>query len=134
MKPIDPAEISALLDGELPAERAEQVRRAIAEDEALRLEYEEIVALDTDLKACAQAAVFHPRVSLDVEPATRIPLIALVVGCLLLRLVVKTAPSLGATGLEVATGLEIGALLFFVGWTLRCLLAASEHEARLLQE
>lgn len=128
MKPIDPAEISAWLDGELPPERAEQVRRAIAEDEALRLEYEAIVALDANLKACAQAAVFHPRVSLDVEPATRIPLIALVVGCLLLRLIVKTAPSLAATGLE------IGALLFFVGWTLRRVLAASEREARLLQE
>jgi hypothetical protein len=37
MKPVDPAEISALLDGELTAERAEQVRCAIAEDNQLRL-------------------------------------------------------------------------------------------------
>ena len=129
MKTIDPTEISALLDGELSAERAEQVRCAITEDEALRREYEEIVALDAALKACAQVAVFHPRVSLTVEPAAPIPPIPLALGCLLLRLALKTTPFLVGTGLEICT------FLFLVGWVLRCALAASQQESRgLLQE
>jgi len=126
MKPIDPAEISALIDGELPAEHAEQVRRAIAEDPALRREYEEMVALDANLKAHAEAAVFRPRVVIAVEPAASVPLVPLVIGCLLLRLVLKTTPLL------VGTGLEICVLVFFVGWTLQRLLAASEREGRRL--
>ena len=43
MKPVDPAEISALLDGELSPERTEQVRRAIAEDSQLRCVFEQSV-------------------------------------------------------------------------------------------
>jgi hypothetical protein len=127
MKPVDPAEISALMDGELPAERAEEVRRAIAEDPALRREYEEIVALDANVKAYAEAALFRPRVVIAVETAGPIPVVPLVIGCLLLRLVLKSAPFL------VGTGLEICALVFVVTWALQRLLAASEQEGRRLE-
>lgn len=124
MKPIDPAEISALLDGELPRQRADQVRRAIAEDEALGREYEKICALDGDLKVYAQSVAFRPRVSVSAAPASRIPLIPLAFACLLLRFVLKSVPPV------LGTGLEIAVLVFLVGWALQRLLAASEQDCR----
>ena len=133
MKPIDPMELSALLDGELSPERADQVRRAIAEDESLRREYEELAALDADLKARAQAAVFAPRVSfLDAAalPGAAVfaplPLIIVVLALMAARLALKAAPA----ALDV--GLETGALALVVTWGLRRLLAAAARDQRRL--
>ena len=127
MRPIDPAELSALLDGELSVERAGQVRRAIAEDETLRREYEEIAALDVEFKAYAEAAAFRPRVSMAATTAPRISLLPLVVGLLLLRVLLKSTPFL------VATGLEVVVLAFLVGWVLQRLVVAAEQERRAAQ-
>ena len=133
MKPIDPMELSALLDGELSPERADQVRRAIAQDELLRREYGELAALDADLRARAQAATFAPRVSIPEamsipDAAATFPL-PIVLGALVFmaaRLALKAAPPV------LATCLEVFALALIVTWGLRRLLASSARERRRL--
>ena len=62
MAQIDPAELSAYLDGELPAERAEEVRAALARDPELRRSYEMLVVHDADWRARAETAMFQPHV------------------------------------------------------------------------
>jgi anti-sigma factor RsiW len=123
MKPIDPAEISALLDGELPVDRAEEVRRAIAEDPAIRLAYDQLAAMDADLTACAAAAVFHPRVSIPAAP--RLAELG-VVPLAILMLVVRVAAKLVATGPGLA--MQVAALAVVVGWILGRLIRVSQED------
>ena len=68
MLPIDPTELSAFLDGELPARRAEEVRAALAQDPVLRQSYELLVERDGDWNAQAAAAMFRPRVRIPHAP------------------------------------------------------------------
>jgi anti-sigma factor RsiW len=67
--PIDPAELSALIDGELPPERARKVEALIAQDPALRAEFETLRGLDARWRANASAALFEPMVRLPQAPA-----------------------------------------------------------------
>ena len=117
MKPIDPREISALLDGELTEQRAAEVRRAIAEDDSLRQAYRQLAALDGDLKACAAEARFRPRVS--TTEARGLP------GGHVLSLAGLAFKMLPVGLAEV---LELGVLALVVGWVLKCLLRASEED------
>jgi anti-sigma factor RsiW len=73
-RPIDPAELSALIDGELPPERAREVETLIAQNPALRAEYETLRALDARWRANASAALFEPMVRLPQTPS-RIPVL-----------------------------------------------------------
>ena len=123
MKPVDSVELSALLDGELPSERADEVRRALAEDLSLRQEYEELARLDAHLKAQGEAAVFPPRISLAGRPfAHRFRLVPAVFALLAFRFILKAVP------IPAAVGLELLALVFFLGWALQELIAASDQE------
>ncbi len=127
MKPIDRTEISAMLDGELSPERADLVRRALAEDDALRREYEQLAALHADLKAHAQAVMFQPQVSLPESPSGfrfRVPLVIFVL--LLLRVVLKAIPPV------LGSGLEIFVLILVITWMLKSLIRASDQDCQLL--
>lgn len=126
MKPIEPAEISALLDGELSGQRADEVRRAIAEDESLRQVYEKLADLDGDLKACAAQAAFRPRVSIRAPSALGVRVLAMAALMLLVRLTVKLLP------FGLAEVLELAVLALVVGWLLTGLLRASEEDRRRL--
>ncbi|MCX7011938.1 MAG: hypothetical protein NTW86_05120 [Candidatus Sumerlaeota bacterium] len=135
MKPIDPMELSALLDGELSPERADQVRRAIAQDELLRREYEELAALDADLRARAQAATFAPRVSFpeaavvpNAAASFRPPMILGALAFMAARLALMAAPP------ALVTSVGIVALTLIVTWGLRRLLRAAAREQRRLAE
>jgi anti-sigma factor RsiW len=94
--PVEPWELSGLLDGELSPERAAQVRAAIESDPALRQQWETLARLDHQWSDRAAGADFAVRVSL---PIVRWPLAASVlVGVLLLvvRFVPKfIAPTVG---------------------------------------
>lgn len=93
MKPIDPMEVSALVDGELTPERAAEVRQAIARDAALRELYEQFTMVDADLNRCAAASTFNPRVSLSSTiGTTRLYLPHIVLALLAARLIAKLAP------------------------------------------
>jgi anti-sigma factor RsiW len=126
MHPIDPAELSAYLDGELPPGRAEEVRTALARDPVLRETYEQLVALDADCKAKAAAALFTPRVQLRPSAvAGRYAAVAGVFGLLLIRLALKASPPL--------VGAAVAAILLAVllGWGLRRLIRATDADWRL---
>ena len=124
MLPIDPAELSAYLDGELSARRAEEVRAALARDPALRRSYDHLVACDADWSARAAAAMFRPRVRLPRGSiAGRFLKAAVVVlGLLLLRMALKTLPPLYGAGLEALL------LALVVGWGLRRIVHATDAD------
>lgn len=67
MNPVQPEELSALLDGELDTARAAEVRAQIQMDPALRLEFETLSASDAAWRAAADAGAFAPAVSLPVQ-------------------------------------------------------------------
>jgi len=127
MKSVDPAELSALIDGELSPERAAEVRQAIETDEALRRQYQRLLMLDAELKTEAQSALFRPRVTLP-QPSrvSWLPLIPLVLLLVALRILFKVLPSLPEIGLETA------ALIVIVGGVLRRLLVSAQEEGRRL--
>ena len=123
MQPIDPAELSAFLDGELSPARAEEVRAALAQDPIMRQSYEQLVALDARWKAQASAALFVPRVQF---PRSRVSarwlMAAAVLGLLLFRLALKAQPPLLGVSLEALL------LIFLVGWGLRRILQATDAD------
>jgi anti-sigma factor RsiW len=126
MLPIDPGELSAFLDGELPARRAEEVRAALAQDPVLRQSYELLVVRDADWNARAAAAMFRPRVRIPRAPiAGRLLMAAVVVlGLLMLRMALKALPPLYGAGLEALL------LAIVVGWGLRRILHATDADRR----
>jgi anti-sigma factor RsiW len=129
MKPVDPAEISALLDGELPPSRAAEVRRAIAQSDSLRRAYEQLAAIDVDLKAYAAKAVFHPQLWIAEKPSGRdLRLLGVALLLLAVRLAVKVVPA------SIGLGLESVVLVLVVGWLLHRLVGASEEDRRRLLE
>ena len=73
MMPIQPEELSALLDGELDAARAAQVRAAIQMDPVLREEFDALSAADAAWGAAADSAAFTPAVMLSIDTTTRAP-------------------------------------------------------------
>ena len=123
MKPVDPAEISALLDGELPPERAEQVRRALAEDGELRCVFENLSVVHGDLTACGVAARFRPRIS--VPSSTRFPAVGVLgftVAMLVLRVTAKLVP------LGVGAVFQAAALALILWWVSSCLVRLAHEE------
>ena len=123
MLPIDPAELSAFLDGELPAARAEEIRVAVAQDPVLRQSYEQLVALDADWKSRASAAMFRPRVQLTQNWVPgRILTAASVLGLLGFRILLKAQPPL----VEAALGALL--LAFVVGWGLHRIIRATDAD------
>ena len=123
MLPVDPAELSAFLDGELPPGRAEAVRAALAGDPALRTTFERLAALDADWKSRAAAVMFRPRVQFPSSFAPgRFLTAAGVIGLVMVRLALKTPPQLFGAGLEVVL------LALFLGWGLRRILRATDAD------
>lgn len=123
MKPIDPAEISALLDGELMPKRAAEVRRAIAGDQSLRQIHDRMALVDADLRDYSANLSFEPRVVLPAATSgdgVRIFLVAL--AFVMLRLATKLmTPAL-------ATGLMVVVLVGVAVWVLRRLIKASDDD------
>ena len=68
MSPIDPAELSALLDGELTPSRADEVRAALEHDPALKAEFEQLRQFDDTCRQAASTASFQPLVTIGVQP------------------------------------------------------------------
>jgi anti-sigma factor RsiW len=126
MLPIEPAELSAFLDGELPARRAEEIRAALAQDPVLRQSYELLVARDGDWNAQAAAAMFRPRVRIPSAPVAGrfVAAAAVMLGLLLLRIALKALPPLYGAGLEAML------LAIVVGWGLRHIMQTTDADRR----
>ena len=123
MLPIDPAELSALVDGELPPARAAEIRAAIAQDPVLRQTYEQLVALDADWKSRASAAAFRPRVQLrESWVPGRMFTAAFVVGLLAFRILLKIQPAF----VEATLGTLL--LVFVIGWGLQRIIRATDDD------
>lgn len=123
MIPIEPAELSAFLDGELPASRAEEVRIALAQDPELRQSFEQLAALDADWKARASAALFRPRVRLERGVVRgRLLIAAAVVGLVLFRIALKSQPPVLGTAVDTLL------LAVLVSWGLRRIMQATDAD------
>jgi anti-sigma factor RsiW len=110
MSDIEPHELSAYLDGELTADRAQAVAAALASDPALRAEYEALAGADATWRQTAQAATFQPYIRWPQKSICSIPAPAAAALATIL-VVVKLAPHL-TEGL--ALGLAVHALALAV--------------------
>ena len=117
MKPVQPEEISALLDGELAPGRAEEVRRAIAEEQGLREVYQQMADMDGDLISYAAECQFNPRLSLPSDvPAFHISIWPVAFCLFAVHILAKLLP------VSSGIGIQLVALALLVGWFLRLLL------------
>ncbi|HLT62977.1 MAG TPA: zf-HC2 domain-containing protein [Pseudohongiella sp.] len=94
MKAVEPAELSAYLDGELSSERMAEIDAALTTDANLRAEFEALKSADIQWKAAAKAATFHPEVQLPESRAqvfTPVMLAVIVVTLIALRMIPKFA-------------------------------------------
>ena len=64
MSPLDPAELSALLDGELNAARAREIEVILESDAGVRAEYEALKWADVTWRAAGGSAAFDAGVRL----------------------------------------------------------------------
>lgn len=69
MRPIESAELSAYLDGELDAARAQDVVIALAGDAKLRAELEQLKKQDAAWASAASTAISQPKLRLVPEEA-----------------------------------------------------------------
>jgi len=67
MRLIEPAELSAFLDGELDPDRAREIATALASDSELREEYGALAKADVVWKAAADSALFKPSTQLSTS-------------------------------------------------------------------
>jgi anti-sigma factor RsiW len=124
MSAIDPAELSALLDGELPVKRAEEIRQALRMDPALATTYEGLIRLDAEWKAHAAGLAFLPRASLRRGLLRRfLRTGSIMLGLVGVRLGLKFAPP----SLEMAAALAV--LVLVVGWGLTYLINTSDEDS-----
>lgn len=103
-------ELSGLLDGELDASRAKEVRRRIDEDPALRAEFEALVRMDQGLSREAEQAAFTPEIVFPAGEASESKTwswpagMAIACGLLIVRFAPKLF-DLAAMGIAVQIGL-----------------------------
>lgn len=70
MKPVQPAELSALLDGELETSRKAEVEAALAGDPALQAQFLALKSADQRWRKAAHAASFQPQIDLGQQGST----------------------------------------------------------------
>jgi anti-sigma factor RsiW len=71
MRLVEPAELSAYLDGELDPDRARELAAALAEDADLRAAYEALANSDKSWQLAAAAASFKPAIDLSSHENSR---------------------------------------------------------------
>ena len=133
-RPVEPHELSGLLDGELDAQRAAEVRRAMEENAELRAEYDRLCMLDRTCSTAASQAAFKPGLALPHARTRRVPLgIALGLGLIVLltaRLLPKvvSAPAYGvAAHLLMMAAVVVGLIWLDKKMGRRPLLQAQLH-------
>jgi len=119
MKPIEPAELSGYLDGELEPDRIREVEAALAIDPVLRADYHVLADADRTWKSAANIAAFLPNTQLRPVwswSLTRSP--SAIAAILVLLVVLRITPKLGDF---VAWGLIVhaAALAVVLPWVVR---------------
>lgn len=118
MKPVQPEELSAFLDGELGPERSREIEMQIESDPALRTEFDELARTDALWRAAAATAAFEPRVHLPAAAnrwAWLAGFPALIGALLVLRMLPKLieAPAFGFGLQGVALAVLIAGIIWF---------------------
>jgi anti-sigma factor RsiW len=118
MKPIQPEEVSGLIDGVLDPARASEIRSAIEHDPELKQQYERMLVVHQDIRTYAgrltnrlQVALANRSDSAVAKPA-RTPhgIVAATLAMLLVRMFCKLASPLASIAVEsLALVLVIGA-------------------------
>jgi anti-sigma factor RsiW len=111
MKPIEPTELSAYIDGELDAGRAAEVRAALDMDASLRGQYAALMRADAHLRSVAAAAgtTLHPRVRLPArKPASAgvwraVPVLVIPAAWLIGKLTAAESLALAASAIAFLT-------------------------------
>lgn len=119
MKPVEPEELSAFLDGELDPGRASEVGKQLADDPALRAEFEALEGWDAVWRTAAATGVFAPDVRLPTEasPITQGACFAILAASLvLLRMGPKLAdaPTLGIGLNALVLATVLAGIIWFV--------------------
>ena len=118
MKPVQPEELSAFLDGELSLERSREVEMQIASDPTLRAEFEDLAGSDALWRTAAATASFEPAVRLPagVNRLTWFVGFSALMGALIvLRLMPKLieAPTFGFSLHAIALALLLTGIVWF---------------------
>jgi anti-sigma factor RsiW len=117
MKPIEPAELSAYLDGELNSARAREVQIALADEPRLRADFNTLAEADIIWRAAAESANLRPGVQLLPQRRTAhavsvLGMIGLVTLLVAVRLLPKMTDTL--TWGVVLHGLTLAMVLIWV--------------------
>jgi len=91
MKPVQPSELSALLDGELEVSRRQEVEAALASDATLQAQFLALKSADRQWRAAAHAASFQPQIDLKPRDSSRHSAVLITLGLLAL-IILRFAP------------------------------------------
>lgn len=124
MSPIDPAELSALIDGELTPARAGEVRAAMQRDPSLKAEFERLGRFDAACREAASTAEFRPLVTIGLHANAWSRAVLAMLGGVLL--VVRFLPKVWDLAL-LGPVLHIAAMAIALCWVVRLV---SQEEKR----
>ena len=93
MKPIEPAELSGYLDGELGPDRIRELEAALADDPLLRADYHALANADSAWRSAVHQAAFAPNTQLPLSKSLISSPFA-IAAILFLLLVLRITPKL----------------------------------------
>ena len=120
MSSFPQAELSALLDGELAADRLHQIEELLVTDASLRAELESLRRLDVALSAAARTAAFPISVQLPGTVAAPRAAVGTATMLVLALVAVKMAPKfVGGFAFGIALhGIALAVVLLGVVWVI----------------
>jgi anti-sigma factor RsiW len=122
MSPIEPHELTAFLDGELPPDRARAIEEALESDATLREELESLALDDAAWRAAAASARFRPEIILPRVAAAPVSMsipavIALAVLLAVCKLALRSIEPIAVS--FILQGIVLAALLGLVWQVLK---------------
>ena len=124
MSDLDPAELSAFLDGELNAARAAPVEAIVAADEQVRAEYEMLEQADARWRSMALGAAFRHQVLWPIPTQPALPAWAAA-----LLFVIPIASIAGKLAGAMVASFALNGLALLV--LLACVVVAASSRSRL---
>ena len=125
MKPVEPAELSGYLDGELDVARTAEVRELLSRDAALLAQFEALRATDANWRAAAASAAFVPRLQLPA-PRARATSWARIAALALALIALRVLPKLGGP-MVWGIALHAVALAIALVWIVRMIRSSALH-------
>jgi anti-sigma factor RsiW len=117
-EPIEPHELSGLLDGELTSQRAKEVRRSMEDDPKLLAEFERLQRFDNSWSAAASAAAFEPEIILPPQRNGQAGLFTGIVPALCVLLAARFLAKLDST-FTISVAVHLVLLLLIIAALIR---------------